>query len=110
MSKLPVGGFRWLTDQELSAIDLENLETEGSFGMILEADLIYDKSLHADSRHEQLPCCPIKQDITWEMLSKSQQQSWLKLGKKETSYKSQKLVACFGDKDRFVKMLYNPPP
>ena len=38
---LPTGNFRWMTDTEISKIDLGKHKTIGKKGLILEADLEY---------------------------------------------------------------------
>ena len=36
MMKLPHSEFRWLTREELESLDIENFESDGDFGIILE--------------------------------------------------------------------------
>ena len=43
---LPTGNFRWMTDKEISKIDLEKYGTNGKKGLILEVDLEYPQELH----------------------------------------------------------------
>ena len=43
---LPAGNFRWVTDKEISKIDLRKYKTDGKKGLILEMDLEYPQELH----------------------------------------------------------------
>lgn len=36
---LPRGGFKWLTDEKIDKLDLENIPEDSKNGMILEVDL-----------------------------------------------------------------------
>ena len=38
---LPTGNFRWMTDKEISKIDLAKCKENGKKGLILEVDLEY---------------------------------------------------------------------
>ena len=43
---LPTGNFKWMTDKEISKIDLGKYKADGKKGLILEVDLEYPKELH----------------------------------------------------------------
>ena len=43
---LPTGNIRWMTDKEISKIDLRKYKTNGKNGLILEVDLEYQRELH----------------------------------------------------------------
>ena len=43
---LPTGNFKWMTDQEISKIDLGKYKADGKKGLILEVDLEYPQELH----------------------------------------------------------------
>ena len=45
---LPTGGFRWMTDKEISKIDLGKYKADGKKGLILEVDLMCLHDLHND--------------------------------------------------------------
>ena len=64
---LPTGGFRWLTGKEISKLDLGKYKTNGKKGLILEVDLMYDKSLH--DHHNHYPVAPEKLKVSNGMLS-----------------------------------------
>ena len=38
---LPTGNFKWMTDKEISKIDLEKSRADGKKGLVLEVDLEY---------------------------------------------------------------------
>ena len=38
---LPTGNFKWMTDKEISKIDLGKYKADGEKGLILEVDLEY---------------------------------------------------------------------
>ena len=43
---LPTGNFKWMTDKEISKIDLGKYKVDGKKGLILEVDLEYPQELH----------------------------------------------------------------
>ena len=64
---LSTGNFRWMTDKEISKIDLAKYKENGKKGLILEVDLEYPKSLH-DSHNEY--CLALKKmKVSNNMLS-----------------------------------------
>ena len=64
---LPTGNFRWTTDKEISKIDQGKYKADGKKGLILEVDLVYDKSLH--DLHNDCPVAPEKLKVPDGMLS-----------------------------------------
>ena len=50
---LPTGNFRWMTDKEISKIDLGKYKIDGKKGLILEVDLEYPQELH--NSHNDYP-------------------------------------------------------
>ena len=64
---LPVGNYRWLTKDEISAIRLDHLNESDNTGYMLEVDLDYPKSLHV--HHNSFPLAPEKITVTAEMMS-----------------------------------------
>ncbi|XP_023310398.1 uncharacterized protein LOC111691573 [Anoplophora glabripennis] len=50
---LPTGGFTWLTESEISQLDVMDIPDEGSYGYALEVDVEYPKELH--DVHADLP-------------------------------------------------------
>ena len=58
-AKLPIGGFKWLEDEETKQINwLDDSLCSGDTGYILEVDLDYPKDIH--SQHNCYPCAPEK--------------------------------------------------
>ena len=64
---LPYNGFRWMTDREISKIDLGKYKADGKKGLILEVDLEYPQELH--DLHTDYPVCPRKVKVSNNMLS-----------------------------------------
>ena len=54
----PCGGFRWLTQEEISDLELVNYGEESNRGLILEVDLEYPAELH--DLHNDYPLAPEK--------------------------------------------------
>ena len=59
---LPTGNFRWMTDMEISKIDLAKYKENGKKGLILEVDLEYPRELH--SLHNDYTVTPEKLNIS----------------------------------------------
>ena len=53
---LPTGNFKWMTDKEISKINLGKYELDSKEGLILEVDLEYPKELH--DLHNKYPIAP----------------------------------------------------
>ena len=64
---LPTGGFRWLDEEEVNDLDVDNIPEDGSKGYILEVDLEYPEELHG--AHDQYPLAPEKILVTDDLLS-----------------------------------------
>ena len=64
---LPTGNFKWMTDKEISKIDLGKYKADGKKGLILEVDLEYPRELH--DMHNDYPVCPEKVKVSKNMLS-----------------------------------------
>ena len=64
---LPVSGFKFLNDKEISEFSLDSISEDSETGYILECDLEYCKELH-DS-HSDYPLCPEKIEVSSDMLS-----------------------------------------
>ena len=64
---LPTGNFKWMTDKEISKIDLGKYKKDGKKGLILEVDLEYPKELH--DLHNDHPVAPKKVKVSNNMLS-----------------------------------------
>ena len=64
---LPTGNFKWMTDKEISKIDLGKYKTDGKKGLILEVDIEYPQELH--DRHNDYPVAPEKVKVSNNMVS-----------------------------------------
>ena len=64
---LPYSGFRWMTDKEISKIDLGKYKADGKKGLILEVDLEYPQELH--DLHNDYPVAPEKVKVSNGILS-----------------------------------------
>ena len=64
---LPTGNFKWMTDKEISKIDLEKYKKDGKKGLTLEVDLEYPQELH--DLQNDYPVCPEKVKVSNDMLS-----------------------------------------
>ena len=65
---LPVGGYEWMTPDEIDRVDWRTLDTRrADTGYVLMVDLDYDPA--AFVRHETFPLAPESIPITEEMLS-----------------------------------------
>ena len=64
---LPIGNFKWMTDKEISKIDLGKYKADGKKGLILEVDLEYPQELH--DIHNDYPVAPEKVKVSNNMLS-----------------------------------------
>ena len=64
---LPTGNFKWMTDKEISKVDLEKYKKDGKKRLILEVDLEYPRELH--DMHNDYQVCPEKVKVSNDMLS-----------------------------------------
>ena len=64
---LPTGNFKWMTDKEISKIDLAKYKENGKKGLILEVDLEYAIELH--DLHNDYPVASEKLNVSNNMLS-----------------------------------------
>ena len=59
---LPTGNFKWMSDKEISKINLGKYKADGKNGLILEVDLEYPQELH--DVHNDYPVCPEKVKVS----------------------------------------------
>ena len=65
---LPTGEYEWMTAEELTNINFENLDLEGENGMVLECEEItYPEELH--EKHQEFPLIAAKREIVYNDLS-----------------------------------------
>lgn len=95
---LPTHGFRWLSDEDISAFNVQNVAENSEEGYILSVDLDYPVELH--DLHSDYPLAPESLEVKASMLSPYQRQLLrdLKLG--ETSMR--KLVPNLNSKSDYV--------
>ena len=65
---LPTGGFKWLTEKEISQVNLAKHKENSPIGLILEVDLEYPEELH--DKHKSYPLAPEQLLVRNDMLSK----------------------------------------
>ena len=68
---LPTHGFRFLSEEEISALVLQNLSDDGEVGYILEVDLHYPTHLH--NQQDDYPLAPQSLVIDRSMYSPTRQ-------------------------------------
>ena len=64
---LPTGGFRWMTEKQISKLDLAKYNENSKKGLILEVDLEYPKELH--NLHNDYPLAAERVCVNKDMLS-----------------------------------------
>ena len=64
---LPTGNFKWMTDKEISKINLGKYKADSKKGLIQEVDLEYPQELH--DIHNDYPGTPEKVKVSNNMLS-----------------------------------------
>ena len=64
---LPIGGFKFLAQEEITEIDFANLSDNSDTGYVIECDLEYPAELH--ELHNDYPPAPEHVTLTEEMLS-----------------------------------------
>ena len=64
---LPYEGFRFLSEEEIKAFDLDCISENSLIGYFLQVDLEYPHFLH--NLHNDYPLCSEKIEVEYEMLS-----------------------------------------
>ena len=67
MDFLPVGGFKWMSQEELTVEFICGLPDEGKFGCFVDCMLFYPSALH--DVHDDYPLAPMKRKVSYEDLS-----------------------------------------
>lgn len=98
--RLPVKGFRWLTQEEIDDFSLEKVKSKSSVSFILECDLEYPKEKHEE--HSGFPLAPEKRRIKYEDLSDYNKEVLQKSGLRHLTNNSEKLVQTLYDKSNYV--------
>ena len=104
---LPHSEFRWLTEREISRLDIQSIQENVDIGYILEVSLEYPAHLHNVTN--DYPLCPEKMHVEDTELSPYSQKLWkqlhgteLKDGFHPKRSKVEKLVLTLHDKDNYV--------
>ena len=95
---LPVGDFRFLTDEEIRTFDVHSVPADSSTGFILEINLRYPESLH--DLHNAYPLAPDHLKIEEDMLSPTLRDILSATDMRHTT--STKLVSDLRDKTHYV--------
>ena len=95
---LPIGGHRWLSDDEIRQLIKNGMPDEGNKGWVLEVDLEYPDELH--DLHDNLPLAPSRRVVKDNELSENCE----KIGEKlhVSSDKVEKLVPDLHNKGKYV--------
>jgi hypothetical protein len=94
---LPISDFEWMTDKELSNIDIMGLDDEGDTGFVFQVTLSYPSSLH--DHHNDFALGVEKIKVSNEMLSPFSLNLKQDLGLKGTS---EKLIPNLMTKDKYI--------
>lgn len=99
MSKLPIGGLKWLSNSQIKKFDIHRINLESNVGYIIECDLSYPANLHG--KHHNLPLAPEVLEISFDNLS-----NYAKMALKESdgqkNYKDVKLLTTFLPKQFYI--------
>lgn len=101
--KLPKGDFKWVDTTKIVDIEkfISDIDVDGSKGYLLCVDLLYPEKLH--KKHAEFPLAPHCLQICYDDLSPYAK----KCLEGETTYKSEKLVASFLPKKKYVLHIKN---
>ena len=104
--KLPMSGYEWLTEKEITNFDLSQIDEDGEIGYGLEVDLEYPAELY--ELHNDLPLAPENINIFYDDLSpysKACLQATCQTN--PLRYKSQKLCGTFQSKEKYFTHIKN---
>ena len=95
---LPTGDFKWLSQDEINAFDIKQVEEDGNVGYVIEADIEYPAELH--DLHSDLPVAPERKTVQVDEQSAYTQHLSRKL--KLTGKSQEKLVPTLLNKKKYV--------
>ena len=98
IKQLPVGDFRFLSEDEIASFDIMKVDTNGSTGYLVQVDLLYPPELH--DKHNDLPLCPSHLEITKDILSDVTIELGEKHGQKFRPQK--KLAPTLENKEKYI--------
>ena len=96
---LPVGGFKFLSAQEIQEFKLEECDADGETGYILDVDLEYPEDLH--DLHNDYPLAPESFEVSSKLHSPYAKKLLQKLGRKPCG-PTRKLIPNLHDKENYV--------
>lgn len=97
---LPHRDFKWLTREEISALDFEkDIDPDSELGYIFEVDLDYPEHLHLE--HSSFPLAPHHLEVSGDMLSPYALNALQAFSRKK-NYKSKKLTSTFLPRRKYV--------
>ena len=67
---LPTGEFKWLNNEEIDELDVDQIKDDNEYGYIYECDLEYPEELH--DKHSDYPLAPERISVKPNMLSDKQ--------------------------------------
>ena len=97
---MPIGDYRWLTQDEIDAKDWTKFSDDTDTGYILSVDLDYPEPLHL--AHNSLPLAPHRMVITENDLSPFAKKCLSELKGGAVKHKSEKLVSSFLPRREYV--------
>jgi len=99
---LPISDYKWLTQNQFSRLDFQNMTLDQKKGYVCEVDLEFPASCH--THLQDLPLAPFHKDIKFETLSPYSQKIQENIYGRERAqgYKQRKLVTDFTSKKRYV--------
>jgi hypothetical protein len=104
MGKLPLNNIKWLTEDEIKNLKVQQIDTEKDVGYILEVDLEYPPELH--KKHSNFPLAPETIEINFENLSPYAKKA-LQECNNTKKYKDTKLCATFHDRKKYIVHIKN---
>lgn len=100
LEPLPVGDFGWLTENEISQLDVMNIQKNSDIGYILEVTLSYPENLH--DIHSDLPLAPESVTVHVDDLSPYCREEFQKINNKTKGVVSKKLIPTLRTKMKYV--------
>lgn len=100
LEPLPVGDFGWLTENEISQLDVMNIQKKSDIGYILEVTLSYPENLH--DLHSDLPLAPESVTVHVDNLSPYCREEFNKINNKTKGVVSKKLIPTLRKKEKYV--------
>ena len=99
---LPTHEYEWMTEEELSNLNLDNYDLDGDVGMVLECEEIsYPEELH--QKHQEFPMIAARRVINFSDLSPISKQCHSEVfPEKNQRHKNEKLCTDFTKKKNYV--------